>query len=242
MDMVKALQLTVSISFLILLAGCLYPQERLGKNSIPYDDQLTAVQVAVDQFREDNGGILPIQTKDNHTPIYQKYPIDFGKLVPKYMQEPPGTSFENGGTYQYVLIDPETDPTVKLIDLILVEHIREVALRLKLYREKHTYPPFGSELAKGRYAINYEELGYKEPPYVVSPFSGENLPLFLDNNGEIFIDYSIDLYHAIQTAKIKPKSGEDIRSLLADDSPFVPAFSLPYTVNEQGEPIFIEPQ
>lgn len=51
----------------------------ISKNQIPYKDQILAVQTAVDTFKKDNGGILPIKTKEAETPIYQKYPIDFKK-------------------------------------------------------------------------------------------------------------------------------------------------------------------
>ena len=71
----------------ILLAGCMYPEKELTKNQVPYQDQIQAVQTAVDSFREDNGGILPIKTKEAETPIYQKYPIEFKKITPKYMAE-----------------------------------------------------------------------------------------------------------------------------------------------------------
>jgi PBP1b-binding outer membrane lipoprotein LpoB len=61
----------------VLLSGCLYPKEELTQNQIPYKDQIKAVQTAVDDFQKNNGGILPIKTREAKTPIYQKYPIDF---------------------------------------------------------------------------------------------------------------------------------------------------------------------
>ena len=62
-----------------MLSGCLYPQEKLAENQIPYEDQIQSVQTAVDKFQKDNGGILPIKTRDQSTPIYEKYPIDYKK-------------------------------------------------------------------------------------------------------------------------------------------------------------------
>ena len=59
----------------------------------------------IKQFQEDQGGILPIKTLDQTTPIYHKYPIDFKRLVPEYMAEPPGNAYESGGVFQYVIID-----------------------------------------------------------------------------------------------------------------------------------------
>ena len=34
------------------LSGCLYPQSGKMKNQLPYKDQMTMVQSAVDQFQE----------------------------------------------------------------------------------------------------------------------------------------------------------------------------------------------
>lgn len=39
----------------IFLSGCLYPDERLLQNMIPYDEQLQSVQNAVNQYKEVNG-------------------------------------------------------------------------------------------------------------------------------------------------------------------------------------------
>ncbi|WP_243290072.1 hypothetical protein [Bacillus sp. FJAT-47783] len=232
---------TFIIPFLsvILLSGCLYPEGKLSKNEVPYDTQITSVQTAVNNYQEQNNGLLPIKTRDMETPIYQKYPIDFNKLIPEFLPEPPGTAYENGGVYLYVLVDVEENPTVKLIDLRIAEQIREINIRLEAYKQTNGYPPFKEEITQGVYSIDYKKLGYSELPQVLSPFSNEYLPLVIDSNGEVFVDYSIDLYKALQKGGGKLKKGEDIRSILVEDSPFVPAFSLPYTVNEANEPIFL---
>src|SRR5690606_11553457 len=97
----------------VLLSGCLYPQEKKVENQIPYEDQIKSVQTAVDQYKETTNGLLPIKTRDYETPIYIKYPIDFSKLAPRFIATPPGNAYESGGVFQYVLIDVETNPTVK---------------------------------------------------------------------------------------------------------------------------------
>jgi hypothetical protein len=222
---------------LFVLSGCLYPDNRLAKNEIPYDDQLQSVQKAVNQFREDNGGLIPIMDRDMETPIYQKYPIDFGKLIPRYIPEPPSSAFESGGIYQYVLVDVEEKPTVKLIDLRLADQIRELKSRILVYKRSNGYPPFDKMLAENVFSLNYEKLGYKEPPTAVSPYSGTNLPFIIDHEGEIFIDYSIDIYKLMQESTHNYRKGDDIRSILVKESVFVPAFSIPYTI-ENNEPIF----
>ncbi|WP_251554189.1 hypothetical protein [Neobacillus muris] len=220
-----------------LLTGCMYPDEKLAENQVPYKDQIQSVQTAVEEFRQDNGGILPIKTKEMDTPIYQKYPIDFKKIAPKYMAEPPGNAFESGGIFQYVLIDAETNPTVKLLDLRMAETIREIQLRIKT----QGYPPFKERISRNVYTLDFKQLGYKKPPYAVSPFTGQNLSFVINTNAEVYVDYRPDLYQVLKKTNQEVRPGDDIRPLLTADSMFVPAFSLPYTLDaETKEPVFLE--
>ncbi|MBV7507144.1 hypothetical protein KW850_17925 [Bacillus sp. sid0103] len=222
---------------ILLLTGCMYPEEELAKNQIPYKDQIIAVQTAVDAFRADNGGILPIKTKEAETPIYQKYPIDFKKISPKYIAEPPGNAYENGGVFQYVLVDVETKPAVKLFDLRITEAIRDIKLRIKT----KGYPPYKEQLAKNVFTLDYKQLGYKKAPFVTSPFSNQNLSFVITGNAEVYVDYRPDLYQAMKNNDINGKPGEDIRPILVKDSMFVPAYSLPYTWDSKTkEPVFLE--
>ncbi|NHC39090.1 hypothetical protein G6549_03865 [Bacillus sp. MM2020_1] len=221
----------------ILLAGCMYPEKELTKNQVPYQNQIQAVQTAVDSFREDNGGILPIKTKEAETPIYQKYPIEFKKITPKYMAEPPGNAYENGGIFQYVLVDVETKPAVKLFDLRITEAIRDIKLRIKT----KGYPPYKKQLAKNVFSLDFKQLGYEKAPYIVSPFSNQNLSFVISGSAEVYVDYRPDLYQKLKEKKIKIKPGEDIRTYLVNESMFVPAYSLPYTWDPKtNEPVFLE--
>ena len=161
----------------------------MQQNQIPYEDQLDAVQTAVEKFQSANGGILPIKTRDQDTPIYIKYPIDFNKLKPQFMAEVPGNAYENGGIFQYVLIDVEDNPTVKIFDLRIAEKIREINIRIR----SAGYPPFKESIAENVYTLDYSQIGYEEEPYVDSPYSNQNLPLLINGSGEIFVDYRIDL-------------------------------------------------
>ncbi|ETI66160.1 hypothetical protein [Neobacillus vireti] len=221
----------------IFLSGCMYPKEELTQNQIPYKDQIQAVQTAVDDFQKDNGGILPIKTKEADTPIYQKYPIEFKRITPKYMAEPPGNAYESGGIFQYVLVDVETNPTVKLFDLRMTETIRDINLRIR----SKGYPPFKKQLAKNVFSLDFKQLGYESPPYVVSPFTSQNLSLVITGNAEVCVDYRPDLYQKLKNSDQQFKPGEDIRPILVKDSMFVPAYSLPYTLDAAtNEPVFLE--
>lgn len=221
----------------ITLSGCMYPDQERTKNQLPYLDQIKTVQAAVDSFKKDNGGILPIKTKEAKTPIYQKYPIDFKKLTPKYLAEPPGNAYENGGVFQYVIVDAETKPTVKLFDLRITETIQEIKLRIKA----NGYPPYKNRLAENVYSLDFNKLGYEKPPYAVSPFTKQNLPFIVTGDAEVYVDYRSDLYQAIKKQGVSVETGEDIRPILVNDSMFVPAYSLPYTLDPKTkEPVFLD--
>ncbi|ABS74459.1 hypothetical protein F0M21_10765 [Bacillus velezensis] len=226
----------------LLLSGCLYPEAEKTENKVSYKHQLQQVQAAVDEFKKANGGLLPIQTKDMKTPLYQKYPIDFKRLAPRYIEEPPASAYESGGMYQYVLVDVEHKPTVKLVDLQMAEAIRDMKLRVKMYQEKHTYPPYEDAVSKGLFTLNKKKLGMKDSPSVKSPVSGTSLPLLIGADGEIYADYRVDLARCLKENKKKIKPGAEIQDILWKETPFVPAFSVTYTVNEKQEPVFLESQ
>ncbi|KKK37588.1 hypothetical protein WQ57_12690 [Mesobacillus campisalis] len=232
----KLVNMLPVIILVSLLSGCMYPAENLAKNQIPYEDQIASVQSAVENFQADNGGILPIKTKDAETPIYQKYLVDFQKVVPRYLPEVPGNAFENGGIFQYVLIDVETEPKVKLFDLRMAETIRDIKLRIRMQE----YPPFKEQISGEVFSLDYKELGFSEEPAAQSPFTGQNLPYVITGDGEIYVDYRSDLYQLLKKG-YEVEDGEDIRHILSDNSNFVPAYSLPYTIDpSSGEPIFLE--
>lgn len=223
----------------LLLTGCMYPDSQLKENQTPYKEQIQSVQSAVDQFQTNGGGILPIITKEAETPIYQKYVVDFKKIVPRYIAEAPPNSFDAGGIFQYVLIDVETDPVVKLLDVRMAQAIQDLNLRLTSYRQANGYPPYGEVLSDEVFTLDYKKLGLNEAPTVTSPYSQRPLSIIVNNKAELFVDYTPDLYDALKEKKHTFKKGEDIRGILVEESDFVPAFSLPYTIDESEKPIFL---
>ncbi|MBB6452198.1 hypothetical protein HNQ94_000643 [Salirhabdus euzebyi] len=238
--MKKKWQLVFVLFLLLITTGCLYPNDRLAKNQVSNDLQLQTVQQAVESYREAKTGLLPIKNRNSDTPIFIKYPVDFNALKQNgFLASTPGNAFEEGGFYQYVIINVETNPTVKVIDLRMTEKLRQLNVQLEMYRNKHLYPPFGEMISNGVYNLNHEKIGLDEPPYVVSPYSQDNLPIVIDTNGELFIDYSKDLYRALKDFPNDYEQGDDIRYILAEQYPFVPAYSLPYTIKD-GEPVFFK--
>lgn len=230
----------VAVLLLSTLTGCLFPQNELDKNKIPNESQLKMVEDAVLEYMDETDGLIPIKTKPNDVSLYEKYLIDFSTLKERQLlSDIPGTAYENGGVYQYTIVTPEEDPRVKLIDLRITEEVRSVYVKLNTYRTKHTYPPFGEEVSDGLYTINYEKLGIKKEPSIVSPYSQTTLPLLMNVEGDLFVDYRIDLNKALEEFDHSFEEGDDIRSILVDHYPFVPVYSLPYTI-EDGEPTFLE--
>lgn len=221
----------------VTLSGCMYPGEEEGGGKIVYEEHVESIQRAIDNFQEDNGGILPIRTKDEMTDQYIKYPIDFSKIVPQYMDKIPSSSFEKGGIYQYVIMDAENHPTVKAVDLRAAEMIRDLNMRKSANGGK---VPFTDEINNSVYQVDFKQYGFKSQLTLESPYSGAQLPLVVGGDGHFYVDYSIDLQQIIDEEKPQIKEGEDIRVLLEDRSNIVPAYSLPYTVNEDHEVIFMK--
>ncbi|TAA72540.1 hypothetical protein [Planococcus salinarum] len=225
------------VSVTMLLSACMFPESERAENQLPYEDQLISVQNAVNQYRNATGGLLPIKTRDMDVDQFIKYPVDFGKIVPDYTAEVPTNAFEAGGIFQYVLIDVEENPTVKLVDLRIAETIRSVNIRKSANGGQ---APIEKIIADNVYKFNYAAMGFNEEPTVISPYSGRNLPLVVTGRGDVYVDYSMDLFTALQEYEGELEEGQDIRFLLYEDNPVLPAYSLPYTIDENREPIFLK--
>ncbi|MFX3673953.1 MAG: hypothetical protein ACE3JQ_05865 [Paenisporosarcina sp.] len=226
---------TIFISSIILLSGCMYPDSARTESQLPYEDQLNSVQQAVEKYQEASSGLLPIKTRDQDVDQYIKYPIEFEKIVPAYLGKIPPNAYENGGLFQYVLMDVEENPTVKLVDLRSAEKIRELKIKMGI----NGYGPIDVQIAENVYTLDYKVMGYEKEQTVPSPYSDVSLPLVATGDGNIYIDYSIDLSRILQEEKPNVKPGDDIRYLLVEKYPILPAYSLPYTVNEKNEPVFM---
>jgi|GEM_PF-6688740 len=74
----------------LLLSGSKYPDDQLAKNQIPNQARLENVLGAVDAYRKETKGLLPIKTKPQDTPIYEKYLIDFSSLKEKGLRSNTG--------------------------------------------------------------------------------------------------------------------------------------------------------
>ncbi|MFB5661660.1 hypothetical protein [Alteribacillus sp. HJP-4] len=230
---------SMAILSLLILSGCMFPESERAENQVPYENQLASVQQAVEQYREDNG-VLPIQNRDENIPEYQKYVVDFRKMMPRYLQEPPGNSFESGGPFQYVIIDPEEEAEVKVIDLRVMNEIQAFEREIQAYIKKNEYAPIKEAVGPNVYKIDMERLDYHREAKVESPYFNTTLPLLINQNGKVLIDYSIDLNIALREHEHNFEPGDNIMPVLTDNYPIVPAFSVPYTIDNNNEPEFLE--
>lgn len=46
----------------------MFPETEKVENKIPFEEQVQSVQKAVEQFQDQNGGILPIKTTEEDVP------------------------------------------------------------------------------------------------------------------------------------------------------------------------------
>lgn len=230
----KSFKLVISLTILSsLLSGCLYPDERRAENQIPSTFFVEATQKAIEQFQKDTA-VLPIVTKSLDTPIFEKYEIDFRKMIPKYMPDVPSNAFEKGGVYKYVLIDVETKPTVKLIHLTAVSTVADVQSEVDRYKGHFEKLPVLADLGNGYYSIDHERLGLKAWQ-VPSTMGTYLLPLVMNAEGQVGIDYAADIAQLLRETKVTVPEKTDPRYVLARNSMFVPAKSFPYEM-VNGEP------
>src|SRR5699024_12279547 len=136
-------------------------------------------------------------------------PIDFSELKESgYLSDIPGSAYENGGIYSYMLVNVEDDPEVKLIDLQLSEKIRDINVKLDIYRSKNLYPHYGEEIEKDLFTIDVEKLNYKKEQYVKSLYTQNKLHLIINTDGEGSIYYRSDFMHILQHKDFTCKENE----------------------------------
>lgn len=227
------LSVVLSLCVIALVTGCMYPKERRMENQVPSTFYLEATQKAVEQFQKDTG-ILPIETKPADTPIFEKYEINFSKLMPKYLPDVPANSFEKGGVYKYTLIDVETKPTVRLIHLGVVSKVADAQHAVNSYIYRSGKLPTKTKLDGGYFTIDYSLIGLKEPE-IPSMVNNAMLTLIMNSKGEVGVDYGPDIALYLRNAKSKVPPNTDPRYLLARESVYVPIKSFPYTI-QNGDP------
>lgn len=225
------------------LAGCLYPKDKI-KQKVPTKEAVRNVQAAINQYYADHN-LLPIQNSAQDVPKYEKFKLDFKKLLTKgYLTVIPSAAFENGGHYYFIVIDEYNTPRVKLMDIVTFQQINDVQAWVKQYVEMNKgVVPKTDMMYPGFYSIDYEIMGRKAPP-IRSVFTGAGLSAIVDDNGVVYVDYGLDLMQLIHRKEGNPAAANDqtdLREWLVDASDFVPVKSPEYRL-VNGEPVAVKPQ
>lgn len=225
-------------ALMLALSGCLYPKENLKQN-VPPKEAVRNVQAAIDQYY-DELSLLPIKNSDQDVPKYEKFKIDFTKLLDKgYLSSIPIAAFENGGNYYFIVIDEETAPRVKLLDIVTFQKINDVQSWVKQYVDSRGSVPKHNEMYPGFYSIDYESMN-KSAPDIRSLFSGVGLSAIVDDNGVVYTDYGIDIMQLKQrNADLQATEQTDLREWLVDSSDYVPVKSPEYRLRN-GEPVAVK--
>ncbi|MGL4521766.1 MAG: hypothetical protein ACRCWQ_04390 [Bacilli bacterium] len=234
--MKKRVLITYLLSVVVFLTGCMY-KEQVKSTDRPSESDIEVVDKAVAAFSEDNGGLLPIVNKEMDMNKYVKYPIDFKRLVGRYLDDYPSNSYDAGGIFQYVIVDPETDPKIRLVSIRLAEELSMYNLQMNSYLGRKKYPPFGKQLSNTYWTIDTKKFGMKTKPTVTSPYSGEQLPVVMHFSGQMYVDYSIDVSAFIAEHQIT--NSENILDEMAKKSFIAPAWGIPLAV-ENGKIVVIQ--
>jgi len=222
MKMTKRWGLVVVLTAMAaLLSGCLYPKDNLAQNQGSVREAVRNMQGVVEEYQT-RTGLLPIINSDAQTPTYEKYRIDMKKLQQLgYIGDIPSISFEKGGSYYFMIINETTEPSVKLMDLVLFQRINEIEQAVRQQTTAGGELPLGEPAYPGFYRIDYNQLTIKEPQ-LRSVFSGSFITAMLDEQGNVYADYGADLARLIREKALEPESNVDLRPLLAANSDYVP--------------------
>lgn len=224
-------------AFLLLAGGCMYPGE-LRQQTDQLPEHVAMVQSAADQFWKQNRR-FPIRETPGRAdaPPYERYVIDFSKLE-GYISHIPPSSFEKGGNFLYVLVFSGNEMQVKLVDLRVTEILRDVQVVVDAYREKRKRLPVAASAGAGFHTVDFQALRMEEKT-IPSPYTlGLSLPLVMDRQGKLYVDYRPEILRMMQEGKREGNSAEDLRQWLIRDSIFVPARS-PGIRLMDGEPVLV---
>lgn len=225
----KWIQLLGVFMLLLFSSGCLYPDDRRVENQVNPQEFVIVVQAAVETYQA-NTGILPIKNSDMDTPIFEKYIVDFKKMLYRgHISRIPANAYENGGTDYYVLIDAESEPTVKLLDIISLQQVREIERLVKNYVSNNAGQiPQDSHVSGEWHTIDFVKLG-KDRIQVRSIYSGQYLSLLVHSSGKVIIDYAPEIMKILTRNEVtNPDPNLDLRSYLVKHSFYVPGQSNAY--------------
>jgi hypothetical protein len=210
----------------------MYPTEKRQQLS-EVSTHVARVQAQSEQYLQQNK-TLPYKYTADDRKFTSHYLIDF-KLLP----EIPMTAYEKGGNFLYVYVGAEgKQPIVRLFDLRVNNEVEKVQLAVNHYKSENKSLPIKAKSQNGYFDVDLDKLQLADIQIPSPYFSDARLPILMDKDGRIYLDYRGDVTRIIQTAKQKPSQQEDLRVFLAKNSIFVSAFSPPMRLGKQGEILF----
>lgn len=225
----KCITVVFVLLSMVLLSSCLYPNEMRKDQNISPRESVMLVQTAVEQYIQLTG-VPPIKNFEMDTPYYEKYVIDFGKMIERgAIGQIPATAFEKGGSYFFVLVNPETDPQVKMMDVHLIQQVGDVQRAVDQYKRKHDGEiPLQDEISNDWFYIDYSKMRIA-PVQLPSPFTTQTISLMIHQSGVVMVNYAPEIMRIMQQEKIdSPPSNHDLREVLVNHSYFVPVKSVTY--------------
>lgn len=235
---VNKLKLSITVALLsLLLSGCLYPQTDSSSTTIVSKESMRNVQAAIDQYMNDKG-ILPIHNSDSSVDRYEKFRVNFDMLKKEgYVDVLPSSSFEGGGNYYFLILNEDTEPTVKAQSIYLIQKMVDVQQKVDTYKDKHGTLPAAEQLYDGFYALDYDALEIKAPE-LHSMYSGSITELLIADSGTVYINYASDIYQMMrQHPDAELSDDHDLRELLVMYSDYVPVKSAKYKLlNDEPVP------
>ncbi|MDK8179468.1 hypothetical protein [Paenibacillus sp. UMB4589-SE434] len=224
---VKVILMTVLFS--IVLQGCLYPKDMRKANQAPAKEGVMLVQHAVDEYQKQKA-LLPLLNADAGTPRYEKFKVDFEALrASQLLSTVPANAFENGGTGVYLILDEETTPLIRIMDLNTAQRVNDLQRLSDKYQSRAGQIPKDETLYPGFYSINLTDIGARHVD-VSSPYSGDPLVFMIDESGKVYADYAADLMQAAERAgeQAQLTDKQDIRTILTEQGLYVPVKSTKY--------------
>lgn len=228
----------LAVLAVVIATGCQMRTEEYSRQvmqNLPQEVQ--QVQAALDRYMEETP-VLPIKSSQGYS-LYEKYVLDLNRLDP-YLGSRPTNSYEKGGHFVFVVADPGTgeDHQVRVLDLRVTEEIRDLKRRVDRYQQSNGTWPRDSQAGEGLYNLDYAVLGI-EPVTIPSPYSSQwSLPVLIDANGALFLDYRADVLRLMEEKKLKAEEQQDLREWLWQDSLLVPAYS-PLIRLKDGDPVLL---
>ncbi|GIQ71035.1 hypothetical protein DUZ99_10750 [Xylanibacillus composti] len=241
---------------LALLSGCMYPGDTsTADQRIAAKEDVVLVQAAVNEYMQETG-VLPIQNSDMSVPKYEKFKIDFGKLTNgPFLSRIPNSAFESGGRHLYLIVEEGEELLVRLMDVHVFQQVTDLEAEVRRYKQANNGEvPLQLEVSPGWYSIDYDALRV-DRLQVTSMFTGALLPILINTDGELAVDYAPDIMELIRKQADDSADGadasdgqlsaafetrlaemEDLRSLLVEEHLYVPVKSRAY-IWADGQPI-----